>query len=107
MDGRPYLIQLALYWLAEREGVLADLLADAHTQSGIYSDHLRRHWEIIQRQPQLREAFFYVIVSSVQGADIDTLLAYQLERMGLVRLSGNAAIVSSTLYYKYFQSLLV
>ena len=107
VDGRPYLIQLALYWLAEREGTLADLLADAHTQAGIYSNHLRRHWEIIQRQPQLREAFSEVIVSPKQGAEIDTLLAYQLERMGLVRLSGNAAIVSSTLYYKYFQSLLV
>lgn len=107
VNGHPYLVQLALYWLSEREGTLASILEDAHTQSGIYSNHLRRHWEIMQRQPQLREAFAAVLLSPESGDTVDMLMAHQLERMGLVRLSGNAAIVSSTLYYKYFKTLLL
>ena len=106
VDGHPYLIQLALYWLSEQEGTLADILADAHTQSGIYSNHLRRFLEIIMRQPALQQAFAAVLADPESGAQIDTLMAHQLERMGLVRLLGNTAIVSSALYSKYFKPLL-
>ncbi|MEL6354933.1 MAG: AAA-like domain-containing protein [Cyanobacteria bacterium J06627_28] len=106
VDGHPYLIQLALYWLSERDGTLASLLEDAHTQSGIYSSHLRRLLEILQKQPPLKAAFAEILVNPTEGAQVDTLMAHQLERMGLVRLSGNTAIVSSALYCKYFQPLL-
>lgn len=106
VDGHPYLIQLALYWLSEREGTLEGLLEDAHTQSGIYRNHLRRFLEIIQKQPPLKAAFAEILANPAEGAQVDTLMAHQLERMGLVRLSGNTAIVSSALYCKYFQPLL-
>lgn len=107
VSGHPYLIQLALYHLSEREGTLGNMLDYAHTQSGIYSAHLRRHLEIIQRQSPLKNAFADVLKDFELGAEVDTLMAYQLERMGLVRLSGNAAIVSSALYYRYFKPLLL
>lgn len=107
VSGHPYLIQLALYWLSERDGTLGGILEDAHTRSGIYSNHLRRHWEIMQRQPALKEAFAEALRSPEHGAVVDTLMAHQLERMGLVRLAGNAAVVSSELYYKYFKTLLL
>ena len=106
VGGHPYLIQLALYWLSEREGTLGEVLEDAHTHAGIYRNHLRRHWEIMQRQPELKEAFAATLQDPEHGAVVDTLMAYQLERMGLVRLVGNAAVVSSELYYKYFKTLL-
>ncbi|MGD1896939.1 MAG: AAA-like domain-containing protein [Phormidesmis sp.] len=107
VGGHPYLIQLALYWLSERDGTLGAILEDAHTQSGIYSNHLRRHWEVMQRQPELGEAFTEVLKDPERGAQIDTLMAYQLERMGLARLAGNYTIVSSELYYKYYKTLLL
>ncbi|MEL7067052.1 MAG: AAA-like domain-containing protein [Cyanobacteria bacterium J06634_6] len=107
VGGHPYLIQLALYWLSERDGTLGAILEDAHTRAGIYSNHLRRHWEIMQRQPGLREAFAEALKEPEHGAVVDTMMAHQLERMGLVRLSGNSAVVSSELYYKYFKSLLL
>ncbi len=107
VSGHPYLIQLALYWLAEREMTLADLLKEAHTQSGIYGAHLRRHWQIMQRQPELKGALAKVLKSPDQGAQIDTLLAYPLERMGLVHISGNAAVINSELYSLYFRGLLL
>ncbi len=105
--GHPYLVQLALYWLSERDITIGSVLKDAPTQSGIYSAHLRRHWQIMQRQSALQAAFSNVLKAVDQGAQIDALLAYQLERMGLVRMDGNIAIVSSELYYLYFKTLLL
>lgn len=107
VSGHPYLIQLALYWLSEREITLATILEEAHKQSGIYIAHLRRHWQIMQRQPMLQEAFAAVLRSPEVGAEVDTLMAYQLERMGLVRIDGNFAMVSSELYYRHFKGLLL
>lgn len=107
VSGHPYLIQLALYWLSEREVTLTSLLKEAHTQSGIYSAHLRRHWQIMQRQPELKGALAKVLKAPEVGAQIDAMLAYQLERMGLVHMVGNVAIISSELYYLYFKELLL
>lgn len=107
VGGHPYLVQLALYWLSERDGTLGAILEDAHTQSGIYRNHLRRHWEVMQKQPPLIEALTEVLKDPEHGAQIDTLMAYQLERMGLVRLAGNSTIISSELYYKYYKTLLL
>ncbi len=107
VSGHPYLVQLALYWLSERDLSLADVIENAHTQGGIYSAHLRRHWQIMQRQPELKGALSKVLKSGEAGAEVDTMLAYQLERMGLVRMSGNVAIISSELYYLYFKGLLL
>ena len=104
--GHPYLIQLALYWLSERKMTLAQLIQDAPTQSGIYSSHLLRHWQILDRQADLKSALSEIISSGSSGAEIDSLMAHQLERMGLVKLSGNKAHISSNLYYLYFQNLL-
>jgi hypothetical protein len=105
--GHPYLIQLALYWLSERDLTLVSLLKEAHTQSGIYSAHLRRHWQIMQRQPELKGALAQVLKDREQGAQIDTLLAYQLERMGLVHIVANAAVINSEIYSLYFKGLLL
>lgn len=105
--GHPYLVQLALYWLSERDITIGSVLKDAPTQAGIYSAHLRRHWQIMQRQPALQAAFSTVLKAVDQGSQIDAMLAYQLERMGLVRMDGNIAIVSSELYYLYFKTLLL
>ena len=106
VSGHPYLIQLALYWLKERDLALAELIEEAPTQSGIYSSHLLRHWQILQRQTELKEALAKVIEDPVAGAQVDSLMAHQLERMGLVQISGNTAIISSDLYYHYFKNLL-
>ncbi|MGC1306107.1 MAG: AAA-like domain-containing protein [Phormidesmis sp.] len=105
--GHPYLIQLALYWMSERGLPLATLLDDAHKQAGIYSHHLRRHWQIMQRQLELKGALATVLKNRKEGAQIDTMLAYQLERMGLVKMVGNTAVISSQLYYLYFKELLI
>ena len=105
--GHPYLIQLALYWLSERDITLEQILQDAPTQSGIYGAHLRRHWQIMQKQPELKSVLARVLKDKTEGAQIDAMLAYQLERMGLIELEGNKAVISSELYYLYFKNLLL
>jgi hypothetical protein len=107
VSGHPYLIQLALYWLSERELTLSEVLASAHTQGGIYSAHLRRHWHIMQRHPEIKAALAKILQARQTGAQVDTMQAYQLERMGLIHMDGNAAIISSELYYRYFKELLL
>ena len=107
VSGHPYLIQLALYWLSERDITLESILQDAETQSGIYSAHLRRHWQILNKQPELKSVLARVLKDRDNGAQVDAMMAYQLERMGLVRLEGNTAIINSELYYRYFKSLLL
>ena len=82
-------------------------MQDAPTQSGIYGAHLRRHWQIMQKQPELKSVLARVLKDKTEGAQIDAMLAYQLERMGLIELEGNKAVISSELYYLYFKNLLL
>lgn len=43
VGGHPYLVRVALYYVAQHASSLADFLQSAPTEAGYYSDHLRRH----------------------------------------------------------------
>ena len=105
VGGHPYLVQLALYSLSQLKVSLAELLAAAPTQSGVYSGHLRQHWRVLERQPKLVHAISQV-VSAVEGAELEAVAAYRLESLGLINLQGNIATMSCELYRRYFKSLL-
>ncbi len=105
VGGHPYLVQLALYALVQSDTSLPALLDAAPTQSGVYSGHLRQHWRIISRQPQLVQALSQVLTTP-EGAELEALSAYRLESLGLVELQGNRAVISCDLYRRYFKSLL-
>jgi DNA-binding CsgD family transcriptional regulator len=49
VGGHPYLVRLALYHIARAETSLPQLLADAPTDAGLYSDHLRRCFCLLSR----------------------------------------------------------
>ncbi|MBW4440849.1 MAG: AAA-like domain-containing protein [Plectolyngbya sp. WJT66-NPBG17] len=97
VGGHPYLIQHAI----KQKLSLDQLLQSAATESGIYSDHLRRHWAQLQQTANLAIAFKQVI-SSIEPVPLDPLQAFKLESMGLVHLQGNAAIPRCELYRQYF-----
>lgn len=101
LGGHPYLVRLALYHLCQQEVPLAQLLLEAPTLAGIYGDHLRYYWTILQDYPDLLAALEQV-VSNEQGAELESIAAYQLESMGLVKLEGNCATPSCQLYRLYF-----
>jgi diguanylate cyclase (GGDEF)-like protein len=105
VGGHPYLVRAAFYHLAQGEITLDRLLQSAPTQAGIYSSHLRSHLVMLQEQPQLATALQQV-VSSSESVQLDAIVAYKLESMGLVQFSGNQAQPSCELYRRFFQEQL-
>ncbi|MEL6462905.1 MAG: AAA-like domain-containing protein [Cyanobacteria bacterium J06621_15] len=102
VGGHPYLINLALYYLCQEELTLSEILEKAVTQTGIYSNHLRSHLLTIRQQPELSAAL-NKIVNSDSSVEIDAIIAYKLESMGLIKLDGNLSKPSCKLYQLYFQ----
>ncbi|MBE9033471.1 AAA-like domain-containing protein, partial [filamentous cyanobacterium LEGE 11480] len=102
VGGHPYLVRKALYHL-RREDLSLDALLDlAATEGGIYSDHLRRHLYVLQDYPELAAAFRQVVARS-RAVEIEAEVAFKLESMGLVRLTGNEALPRCAIYRDYFR----
>ncbi|MBE9160589.1 AAA-like domain-containing protein [Nodosilinea sp. LEGE 06152] len=102
---RPGLVRLALYALAQGGLSLEQLIEEAPTQSGIYSDHLRELLAALYPHPELQVAFRHVI-ESAEPVTLEPIAAYRLESLGLVTLSKNLATPSCELYRQYFLAFL-
>jgi hypothetical protein len=102
VGGHPYLLQRAFYALRLSSISLYELIQNAPTVSGIYKDHLRRLWLLLQQSDELFHAFQRVIAAS-NGAPLDTVAAHLLEGLGVIRLQGDRAIVQCELYRQFFQ----
>lgn len=103
LGGHPYLVRLALYHLCHDDVTPEQLLLEAPTQAGIYGDHLRYYWALLQDYPDLLAALEPVAATD-DGVQLESIVAYQLESMGLVKLEGNRATPSCELYRLYFQA---
>ncbi len=102
VGGHPYLLDLAFSHLKSYpETQLEQLLADAPTEAGIYASHLRENWLQLESHPQLAAAFKKV-VNSTEAVQLQPMEAYQLQSMGLVKLSGNHVQPRCNLYRQYF-----
>lgn len=102
LGGHPYLIRLALYHLALGEIALDKLLQDAPTNAGIYEEYLRRILNIFQLNRKLTVAFIEV-VNATEAVAIETMQAYQLYSIGLVKRVGDKLVPRCQLYRKYFR----
>ncbi|HEY9643681.1 MAG TPA: AAA-like domain-containing protein [Coleofasciculaceae cyanobacterium] len=102
VGGHPYLIQLALYHLWRGNVGLAQLLDQAPTSLSIYHNHLCRCLEKLEADPVLQSAFQQVLGAG--ETPLPLVIAYQLEGMGLVRLTGTGASIRCNLYQQYFQT---
>ncbi len=105
VGGHPYLLQRAFYRLSRQEITLDQLLETAHTESGIYSDHLRGHLFNLQQYPELVTALQQVIQTD-HPVQIESKSAYQLKSLGLIELQGDDAIPRCDLYRQYFRERL-
>ncbi|HEY9753296.1 MAG TPA: AAA-like domain-containing protein, partial [Coleofasciculaceae cyanobacterium] len=103
IGGHPYRVRLAFYHLAQQELGLGHLLRDAPTPTGIYRHRLHHHWNTLQRHPDLKTAMEQIVLTD-RPVPIDSILAYQLESMGLIRLERSGAIPSCEVYRIYFQT---
>lgn len=102
VGGHPYLIRKALYHLRREDMTISEMAKMAATESGIYSDHLRRHLYVLRDYPLLAEAFRQV-VSKSRAIEVDAEVSFKLESMGLVRLVGNEASPRCEVYRDYFR----
>ncbi len=101
IGGHPYLIRLALYHIVRHHLTLEQLLKTAATESGIYSDHLRRHLWNLQQHPELAHAFYQVVIQSIP-VELKPVFAFKLHSMGLVHLKADHVIPRFELYRNYF-----
>jgi hypothetical protein len=104
IGGHPALVHTALYHLSRREITLPQLVETAHTATGIYSNHLQRHWVTLKKQPELAQALDTVL-NATEPVCLDPILAYKLNSMGVIKQSGDRAIASCELYRQYFGSV--
>jgi hypothetical protein len=102
VGGHPYLLRLAFDALSRNKINQKQLLTEAATQGGIYGSHLRHYWDNLQQQPELDNAM-KLVVNSENGTQLDPIIAYKLESMGLVVLEGDLVKSSCELYQRYFQ----
>jgi len=105
VGGHPYLVRLALYHIAQQQITLEKLLQTAVAEAGLYDDHLRRHLWTLKQYPDLADAFAKVVRANAP-VELESLQAFKLHSMGLVKFEGNQVIPSFDLYRIYFRDRL-
>lgn len=102
VGGHPYLLKLAFAELVHRpSNDVADLLAELPTNSGIYGSHLQELLLNLGKDPALAIALQQV-VRAQNGVLLKPIVAYKLQSMGLISLTGNVARSRCRLYSHYF-----
>lgn len=103
VGGHPYLLEMAFSHLKTHPDItLEQILTEGTTETGIYAHHLREHWLNLQQHLELAIAFKKV-VNSTTSVLLEPISAYQLQSMGLVKLSGNLVEIRCHLYRQYFR----
>lgn len=103
--GHPYLVRLALYHFLQEKASVGKMLREAATESGIYSNYLRQYLATLQSHPELGAAFSKVLKEQ-NPVRLESLLAYKLASMGLVKFHGNEVELGCELYRLYFSDRL-
>lgn len=101
VGGHPYLLRLAMYYVNNQDVTLEQLLEEAPTEDGIYSDHLHRYWKTLSSNPELA-ATIQTVMSANAPVSVDRSLGYQIRSMGLIQYEGNSVRPSCNLYRLYF-----
>jgi hypothetical protein len=113
VGGHPYLIQLAFYHLYNDQISIDRLLIEAHTESGVYRDHLQELWdELIQKSTQVDLNERSILETLRQVTETESTVQLQVEQgfrlqgLGLVQIEGDYIRISCELYRRYFQKRL-
>jgi hypothetical protein len=104
IGGHPALLNIAFYHLSREEISFENLLNEFSDSTGIYANHLQRHWINLQQQPELLLAL-KDIINTDQCIKLEPTLAYKLNSLGLIELSANNAEPSCELYKQYFADI--
>jgi transcriptional regulator with XRE-family HTH domain len=106
VGGHPALVNIALYHLSRGDITLEQLLETAPTATGIYNNHLQRHWATLEEQPELAQALDRVMNATTPIA-LDPILAYKLSSLGSIERSGDKVIPACKLYQQAFKNSIV
>lgn len=106
VGGHPFLVRVALYQIKYQDLTLDSVLETAVSESGLYGDHLRRHLWNLQQHPELAVAMKKVVKAS-EPVQLEGLLAFKLNSMGLVNLDGNKVKPRCHLYRQYLVERLI
>ena len=111
IGGHPYLIQLAFYYVSIKKKTIEQIVHNASTEAGIYSDHLRSLLYILKQAPgysrfELIQALNNIAQSTRPIELEDPMIIYQLRSLGLVKKQDGALEMSCQLYRDYFQRVL-
>ena len=105
VGGHPYLVRLAMYQVKTGNLTLEQFLPEAITEKGVYSNPLRRLFNILKQSPEL--SFVYEqAVKSCEPIELNPLQIYQLHSIGLVKYQNNLVAPSCKLYRDYFNRVL-
>ena len=105
IGGHPYLLSLAFCHLVTKNSDVNQLIAESTTDSGIYRDYLRSFLVMFSQHPKLADAFKQVI-NQEQGVVLNSIIASELEGIGLTKLKGNESLPLCELYSIYFRDRL-
>ena len=72
------------------------------SETGIYSDHLRRHLWNLEEYPELVAAMRNVVYEKSPG-ELTGILGFKLDSLGLVKWKDNKYNPRCELYRQYFQ----
>ena len=103
VGGHPYLVRLALYYLVRQDLTIVQLLKEASTDAGIYTEHLRRHLETLQENQELGTVFKQIVTTNEPvKLERKTRQIYQLDSMGVIKITNNLVMPRCRLYQEYF-----
>lgn len=105
VGGHPYLVQLALFHLAQQQISLEELISTAIDPDGVFSSHLRQQFGYLEEHPDLLDSMQQV-VQQPEGAELHPQQAFKLQGLGLVRFQHQRAVPSCQLYHRYFAQVL-
>ena len=101
VGGHPHLVRLALHHISQGNIAIGQLLETAPTNTGIYGQHLRHCLGTLKQDARLLEAVKQV-AKAIDPVLLDSLQAYKLHSMGLVKWQDNAVTIRCQLYRQYF-----
>ena len=102
--GHPYLTRRTLYAMVAEHIAWSELVRNASTDHGPFSDHLRHQYWGIRDKPELEKALKEIISTNCCS---DEMALFRLLRAGLVRGSGNYCTCRCGLYELYFRDKLL
>lgn len=105
VGGHPHLVRIGLYHIAYYQMPLEKLLYLAPTNTGPYSDYLRRYLSTLIQQPKLVATLQAVLNATTIPFVCKEL--FQLNQMGLIRFQNNQVTIPYKLYLQYFSNHLL